>query len=357
MPFVYLHGDCTHGRRANGMTVPLLARLASAYPLPKGWSEPALVEDLVVADGVDLRRAGLASTGPNDEEVVGSAADVSTSPLDRAYFELIERISTVEAIRLAPASFDLRTLDGSVAGCRAAADVFGESDEPARWRYARSNGVAVHADWRSASLRALWELCERDRVLRSWYGEVAPHRLPLAIDSTPLARARSYEWVACAFPETGGSPFSRDVHVCGVFGLPKTEAPFVFGYGARESLEEARLAALREATQLLAFLWGEELPKSEPPFAPTPMYHLESFQRLERQASVRRWLEGAHTLHRSPAPAAARDSEIRFVDLTPPWLHGLRVSKAVCAAAVPLVFGQDPMCAHLPAELRVHPIA
>jgi hypothetical protein len=334
-----------------------LAELTRAYPLPDVWSPPSVVEDTVVADGLELRRAGITSTGPQGEEMVGSAADGVASPLDRAYFELIERISTVDAIALHPSHFDQWTLDGRTAGPRPSADVFHDSDDPARWRYARSNGVAVHVDWKSASLRAFWELCERDRVLRSWYGEVAPQEIRSALDSSPLAQARSYEWLAYAFPETAGSRFSKGVHVCGVFGLPRTEAPFVFGYAARRSLEDARLGAEREATQLLAFLWGEDLPKAEPAFSPTPFYHLETFQRLERQRIVRSWLEGAHVANPSPGGAAADDSEVLFVDLTPAWLHGLRVSKAVCSAAVPLTFGDGPLGAHLPVELRVHPIA
>jgi len=44
-------------------------------PLPSGWSEPTVVEDVVVADGVELRRAGLASTGPDGEEVTGAAVE------------------------------------------------------------------------------------------------------------------------------------------------------------------------------------------------------------------------------------------------------------------------------------------
>jgi len=349
MPFVYLTVEID-------MTTPSLGDLTRTHPLPKGWSQPTVVEDTVVADGLELHRAGVASTGSNGEEMVGSAAHLVSSPLDRAYFELIERISTVEAIRLPPPGFGLRTLDGPRAEDRPPADLFRESDAPARWRYSRSNGVAVHGDWKSASLRAFWELCERDRVLRAWYGAVAPRRLPLPID-TPLGRAASYEWIACSFPETEGSPFSRGVHVCAVFGFPRVEAPLLFGYGARPSLDDAQGAATCEAMQSLAFLWGEELAKADPPFAPTALYHLETLQRPGRHGIVRRWLEGAHTRYRPPGRPADIDAAVSFVDLTPSWLRGLKVSKAVCAAAIPLTFGDAPFAAHLPPELRVHPIA
>jgi hypothetical protein len=310
-----------------------------------------------MADGLELHRVGISSSGPGDEEVTGSAAELAASPLDRAYFELVERISTAEAIRVPAPRCGVRTLDGQSAGQRPRADAFPENVAPDRWRYAKSNGIALHVDWHTASLRAFWELCERDRVLRSWYGEVEPRPLAGALDSAPLARARSYEWLAYSFPVTEASSFSLGVQVCGVFGLPNAGAPFVLGFGARPSLDEALDAATREATQLLAFLWGEEPTTQDPPFAPTPLYHLETFQRPERHRLVRAWLEGAHTRYRPSAPPAQGDTGVSFVDLTPPWLHRLVVSKAICPAAVPLTFGDAPFGTHLPPELRIHPIA
>jgi hypothetical protein len=78
---------------------------------------------------------------------------------------------------------------------------------------------------------------------------------------------------------------------------------------------------------------------------------------MDRHRVVREWLEGAHVAYRAPTPIHAGDPEVLFVDLTPRWLHGLSVSKAVCAEAVPLMFGDGPLGARLPRELQVHPIA
>ncbi len=333
-----------------------LGHLGSAYPLPAAWASPVVVEDTIEADGLELHRAGLSSVGPGGVEMVGSAADPLESPIDRAYFELIERVSTTEARARARGDADLRSMDGRVVGRRSDREVFPESNEPTRWCYSSSNGVAVHVGWQRACQRALWELCERDRLLRTWFGEVAPEPTSFAADSTPLARARGYEWIARAFPEGEGSPFSSGVHVYGVFGFPEADAPLVYGFGARPSAEEALLAAVQEVTQHLAFLWGEELPQAAPSFAPTPLYHLETFQRRDGHERVRRWLAGEHRRYRAP-PARKADPDVAFVDLTPEWLHGLCVSKAVCSAAVPLVFGHGPHGAHLPEELQTHPIA
>lgn len=55
-----------------------------------------------------------------------------------------------------------------------------------------------------------------------------------------------------------------------------------------------------------------------------------------------------------PRPRA----DVAFVDLTASWLpRGLRVAKAICAEALPLVFGDPPYARHLDEDLRVHPIA
>jgi hypothetical protein len=329
--------------------------------LPEGWSELAVVEDVIVADGVVLRRAGLCSTGPDGEEVTGSAVEAVGSPVERSYFELLERVSTLESLRAPRSSYAVVTADGQPAGYRVAANVFPESDEPARWRYARSNGIALHADWKSASFRACWELAERDRVLRAWYGETRPERIACSLDSTALGGSRSYDWRAYGFPESEGAEFSHGVHVVGVFGFPTcTGVPLVCGYGARPERGDALDAAVREAMQLLGFLWGEPPLERLPEPAPTALRHLEHFQWPGHHDILRRWLEGGH--ERYFAGSAKRPPPqgfgLAFVDLTPAWLGGgLRVAKAVCDVAMPLAFGDVPFTAHLPLELRVHPIA
>jgi hypothetical protein len=327
--------------------------------LPDGWSEPTVVEDVIVADGVEMRRAGLSSTNREGHEVNGAAAELETSALSRGYFELLERVATFEATRVPSASYETRTQEGEPIDFRTAEDVFPQSDESTRWRYARSNGIALHAGWRAAAVRAFWELAERDRVLRAWYGELCPERVALSRGSSLFRRTRTYEWSAYAFPEPDDGSFSRDLHVMGVFGFPtQATSPLVMGFGARPDASDAIEVAEREAAQVLAFLWGETATEGEPDPAPTPMYHLERFQRSEQHVLVRRWLDGAHLQHRRVRARQAVSSAVAFVDLTPPWLSGgLRVAKALCKTAVPLTFGDSPLGAHLPPALRVHPIA
>src|SRR5262249_30016195 len=144
------------------------------FPLPEAWSEPEVCEDVILADEIPCHRAGLSSRAPTGEEIVGAAVDRRGSARWRAWFELLERIRAVEAIGAPRASYELVDEGGAPQGATSAAVVFPESDAPDRWRHARSNGVAIHAGWAMACRRALWELAERDRVLRAWHGEIVP---------------------------------------------------------------------------------------------------------------------------------------------------------------------------------------
>jgi hypothetical protein len=337
---------------------PVPGSTSTSYLPPEVWTSPEVVEDVIVADDVAIHRAGLSTTTRDGEEVCGSAADSSGSALRRARFELLERVSTIEALRQQRPSYTVMSEDECPLETRSCADVFPESDAPERWRFAKTNGIALHADWATACRRALWELAERDRVLRSWYGEIAPKRLEVDPDSV-FPRTQSYEWCAYSFPETRDDSFSRGIEVVGVFGFPtRDERPFLLGLGARPDVKHALEAAVGEALQVLAFLWGEPQPPDELPLEPTAMFHLDAFQRKGRHAVVRRWLECEHLAYaRGDDRVRRAPSEVGFVDLTPSWLtDGLRVAKAICRDAVPLVFGDAPQAGHLPPELRLHPI-
>lgn len=337
--------------------MPLDGCPSATFLLPEGWSEPEKVEDTVDADGLVLHRAGLASSSGKDQ-AVGSAADWDGSPAMRARFELLERIALLEASRSDRASFSIRATSGEQVGQLTRQEVFPISDEPARWTYVRSNGVALHADWKSACASAMQELVERDRLQRAWLGETVPRALTLDLAASPLSRTRSYAWLAYAFPSAPEMPLP-ELEVVGLFGFPLTRAvPLAFGFGARPTVRDAVGAATREAAQLLAFVWGEPIPERLPEPEPTPLAHLERFQFPEMHDILRRWLDGAHARHARAAtgPPAAR-SPVHLVDLTPPWLaDGLKVARAVGGSTIPMTFGQSPVFAHLPPELRIHPI-
>jgi hypothetical protein len=330
--------------------------MSLALPRPEGWSAPDLVEDTIVADGVPLRRAGISCVAPDGTELTGSAAEAEESPVARSCFELVERMSTLIAILGTSPEFELLDEEEDATGNVPRETLLPESDEPARWRFARSNGVAIHSTWRAACDHARWELAERDRILRSWYGEIAPQRMDLNPE-VPLFGARSYEWMSYEFPAEDCALWSSSISVVGVFGFPRAGLPMVVGYAGRESAELAQVSAAREAAQLLAFLWGEAIPESPPDMGPTPMHHLEQLIHPARARTLRSWLGG--DFHCRPRNGAARlkDEPVRYVDLTPSWLvDGSRVVKAIHAAAEPLAFGESPFVRHLPPEQRAHPI-
>jgi ribosomal protein S12 methylthiotransferase accessory factor YcaO len=337
----------------------MLEALASKHPLPDGWTRSEVVLDKVVVDALEVHRVGLSATS-RGQEANGSAAGVDASPVTRAYFELFERASTLLAIREPKPVRELWTADRSPSGTCGHGEVFPESDDPTTWRHARSNGVAVHVDWGSACERAYWELAERDRVLRAWFGEIVPEPLDPPLGSRLLLGTRSYEWLACRFPAVFGAAWSEGIEVVGVYGFPREpHAPLISGYGARPELAAACASAVDEALQLLAFLWGETIPDRDPPLAPSPLFHLERFLVRDNHVLLRRWLEGEHVRHaaHSRPTHPHEDTAVHFVDLTPEGCEALRVAKALSSAAVPLTFGQSPFGTHLPPPLRVHPIA
>lgn len=341
-------------------------RQRSTPRLPEGWSSPEVAGDVIDADGMTIERAGVSAVHPSGEEITGSAARIVPAPSgaiesgQRAWFELFERAAVMEAITKQQA-WRVLTAEGESHGIHSHAELFPESPEPTRWRYARSNGVALHVTWADACARAYGELVERDRVLGAWYGDLRPRRIDLDLGAAGLDRSSSYEWRAYSFDDDEPSA----LHVAGVFGFPASAtAPLVYGFSAAGDARHALTDAAREATQLLAFLWGE--PISAPSLAvgtvaaPTPGDHLDHYQPHERHGILKSWLDHGHA-RRPASPAAQTLSRARrepaFADITPLWLaqYGYYVAKAI-AHARPLAFGDSPFVSHMSPTLRIHPI-
>lgn len=325
-----------------------------ARPLPDGWTPAECLEDSVVVDGVELFRAGWASTSRTGLEVTGSAADREPESRRRAHFELLERIATVEAIEQVQSHLSIFDVDKEVVGTTSRSEAFPESEQPERWRFARSNGVALHRGWEAACDHARAELVERDRVLRSWYGGAAP----ILVEVPPaLATAGSYDWQAFVVPASEAG-WCVDVVVAGVVGFPKRgERPLVMGYGAAKDHASALAKAEREALQSLAFLWDESVPSAPPPLTPSALGHLEWWLYPGHHELLRRWLAGENAKLESSLGGTEGDERIVFVDLTPSWLSDdYKVVKALSTRAAPLKFGDAPTPERVPDTLRVHPI-
>jgi hypothetical protein len=336
---------------------PLLEELLERYPLPSGWSSPSLYAEIVKLGPLSLNLCGLAAQS-GEEMVTGSAAELVTTPLVRAYFELIERASLVTAGRHADRDFTLKDVRGRTIGRAPCSRVFPWSPDPAR-RFARSNGVAAATSWSAACRSARWELLERDRVLRSWYGETRPQALSLPAWPWLQALEAYCDWQAYAFAEDSRSDRATAV---GVFAFPRSpEQALSYGFAADRNPTRAIAKAAAECLQRLGFLWGEAIPIVEPEFSPTAEYHQEFYLQPSMHRRVRDWLAGSH----AETPCRIRErAEVgrvpEFADLTPESLRGkLFVAKALPCREVDLIFG----CGHpavdgpLPQSFQVHPIA
>jgi len=322
--------------------------------LPEGWGAPERVADTIEADGIEIPRAGIATMSPTGEQVTGSAAGRG-DVVARAGFELLERVATLEAA--SQPRLVLRTAAGDEVGEVEASVLFPASPDPGRWRYARSNGVALHASWEAACERARRELVERDRILRAWYGETRPRAID--VGECELSRAGSYEVLGVELVGPAGGTFGEDLVVAAVFGFPRRPAvPLVFGYGAGVDRREAVEIASKEALQMLAFLWGEEIPATRPAPTPSAMGHLDWHLFPGHHRLLRRFLLEGHPAPTAPPNAVSPSPSLAFADLTPRWMEeGLRVARAICEAAAPLAFGASPFTAHLPNDLAIHPVA
>jgi len=328
--------------------------LSTRYPLPvEGFGFETFADTAIVC-GVPIHLAGFA-TEFDGECITGSAAALDEAPVFRAYMELVERLSLLLSMRNGD-PIPLRDADGARIGFVPASHVFPESTEPLRWKWARSNGVAIAASWCDAARRARWELIERDRVLRSFYGEMAPTLVDVAPLRWPLGA--DYGFQSYAFD----APFQDGTRVAGVFGFPRRNGPLVYGFGARATIEEAVDAARSECAQRLGFLFGEAIPDAAPAPSPTPDFHQEHFLYPGHHGKVRRWLEGGHEKYRG----CLNESYVRppgeplYADLTPSVLEGrLYVARALPSGHVPLAFGVGLplLTTSAPSDIAVHPIA
>jgi hypothetical protein len=347
-----------------------LESLLAAYPLPATWRIETCLVDSTAVQGLSVEIVGVAAKASDGREALGSAGERGRRPFARAFFELAERIAILEALSSSSAP---RSVLGPARAPSEPASTwsFPEASATASYRYSRSNGVAAGADWNLARSAARAELIERDRILRSWYGLIAPERVPLPEDVALGALSAHYEFLAYAFPERPENAVSKasggvgrgkaELEVVAVFGFPREPSvPLISGSGAGPTRAAAWDRALGECLQRWAFLWGESIPEREPEFSPSPDYHQELFLWPAMHQRLRAWLDGAH-LGCFPALslAALEPERIGYLDLTGELPCELCVVRAVSDEALPLVFGRGhpAFCGDLPATLAVHPLA
>ncbi|MEK6704515.1 MAG: YcaO-like family protein [Bdellovibrionota bacterium] len=320
------------------------------FPLGLSWSNPEVHIEKVTVGDIEIHTVGVVSHASDFGEVWGSAAGLKASPVERAYFELLERIAIVEA---ESGQTDLGTINasGEAKDTVSYDKIFPESTAPSEWIFSRSNGVAIGRTISSAQLRSACELIERHRVLNMWYKKKAPKPYP---DSCDINESKFYDTYTFhkydfGYVKVGDNP----VFVVGVLGVPKNPAwPEVMGFGSYSSFEYALKKAFEECIQRIGFLWGEEYSDFDKIiFSPSPLYHQEVYLSGHGRRLLATWLSGNASLNDS-----GDEFDITWADLTPErWRGKLHVLRAISGEAIPLIFGRwNPSSLD---EMMIHPIA
>ena len=104
------------------------------YPVSHAWEH------------VPIHLVGLCAKSDDGRDVTGSAASVDCPPRERAYFELLERASLLDAVMGRSARLSVLDERGQNAGHSAHEAVFPLAPPDASFRYALSNGVANRSD-------------------------------------------------------------------------------------------------------------------------------------------------------------------------------------------------------------------
>jgi hypothetical protein len=298
--------------------------LMKAFPLGRDIGELEVFDERVLIGGLELYLVALRAGTVDLGALTASAAAIGGFDYVKAYQILHERVAAKRTWRL---------------------------EEYADWRLAPADGVALETDIDLAFERAKRKLVARDAVLKSWFGGQRPLGMVRSAWEAPAELAPLYHFDTFELQCFSGWAASM------VVGWPRNvkRDPLIFGYGAGRKTREAVQEAGMESLQRLGFLWGEDLPKSEPVFAPTSSYHLEMYLRPAGIKRFEDWLGGKHE---ASGQAPAKSPSFAAEDITPEHLKGrLTIVRARSAAIMPLAFG---LCPHygLPknSERLIHPV-
>ncbi|MBC7659959.1 MAG: YcaO-like family protein [Chitinophagaceae bacterium] len=320
------------------------------------WTFEPVFREKTQIEEVDIFLCGMQAHHPKWGGVVGSSANHGAYPENSAWYELVERIAILKAIQekqLFLRDPQSEKIIGTIDGTKAFPSTF--SDEA---QYAKSNGVALFNAWPEACRRATLELVERHLILASWIGYHKPERIT-QVPQTELSRLeRIYRVEHYNLGTQRVSSLAAPVAVTAVVLWPKDpKHPLIYAFGGGETRAESIVKAETETWQRLGFLWGEELPQSEPEFAPNQLYHQELYLFTKQHGRIESWLSGA--FFNPKLPALAPLLSMKFIDLSSDQTLHFKVAKAIAEEAIPLVFGKwrGGVFAGIDADRLIHPIA
>jgi hypothetical protein len=280
--------------------LPDINSLLADYMQTKRWMMiDTCVDTITVGHNLKIALAGFTARNEVGQIVAGSAGSINENPELRARFELLERMRVADAF-INPNEFLLSKidLDGSKLGWSSAFICFHSSPRPSLWTYARSNGFSLHTHFGLAVNNAAFELIERELILRSWAGKGVPQQIEdRQLMDGLQGLSELYKIDAYSFGSLGWKEAGKEVFVRGFFLFPLVkDIPLCYGFGASDNKEQALMKAKDECLQRLGFLWGEEIPKQEPEFAPNPQYHQEYYLYPEHHKKLKNWLLGKRTV-------------------------------------------------------------
>ncbi len=303
--------------------------------LPNGWTLQDKLNQTIQVHDLSIHVSGLTAADETGMTVTGSAADDTTAPWERGYFELLERIAIAEDLK--------KNRD--------------TSSKSEYWRPSKSNGVAIGNSIESAQINARLEAYERHVLLDFWYNQWAPENITNEFKESSQFLQLSYDLgiYKFSYPEAGAPS------VIGYFAIPKNEnLPLLMGFGCHQEIQIAYKKARGELLQRLGFLWGEPLPQAEPLFAPNAQFHLEYYLFVPNHGVLRKWLNGnsyrpRHTKHGVNFDSSLwQFSELHLQDLN----KNMFVYRAKHPDCYNLTFGlAHPSFVGVNTEIRIHPFA
>lgn len=260
--------------------------------------------------GLKFKNAGVAVKLESGLEFFGASSSQTGSVLVYAAYECLERFTILTQERI-------------------------PSFESNSFRYALSNGVALHQTFEKASKNAYLELLERNEILKSWYYNTPIKHL--SSDSVNFGEEinQKYEILVVDFSNT------PQAHVIGIFALPKSEeVNLIYGFGCAVNLSEAINKAQKEFITRLGFLW-DQAPDEEYSNKNSSSYHQEFYLRKENLPYIKEWL------YEGEVPKKEIDGlqlkGVDYVNITGKTLDNLYfVIKATSSDSIPLFFGLPP---------------
>lgn len=285
-----------------------------------------------------LEIIGLSIELKDGDEVVASAVGEPGLQFERALFELIERITLISLSKTAKSGTQFHWVGTHESSGEkkvfSNSEIFPQSYQPEKWIYSVTSGASAHKNFQLAATSARNELIERDRVLRSWFGEVQPILLEHVSSQNLYPFTSEFEIRFYTFGEG----------VVGVFGFPiLKDRPVLMGFGRSDDQDLAIQHAFREAIQRQVFLWEEPLRIECPQFRPHVDFHLDYYLQTNSCTRIKRWLDGHHDSIKSLVSVEEFhpiQESIWFVDLTPASLNSkIKILKAISTQRIPLTFG------------------